>query len=149
MKAVRWLSTALVIGSIAMASSQVLARDTPYYLPIQDVIDSPEGQERLNSNIRFVFSPTDAGEVIEDHGPVVTNRKTNAFNKTDEEACRWVMLSALIALQDRAREEGANAVINIESFYEQQPFESSTEYECHAGALMAGVALRGQVVTLP
>ena len=58
------------------------------------------------------------------------------------------MLSALISLQDRIKAEGGNAVVNIESFYDRQPMASNTEYECHAGAIMAGVALRGDVVTL-
>lgn len=149
MKATGWLSLALTLGSMALISSPALARDTSHHLPIQDVINSADGQAKLDPNIRFIFSPTQAGNILTNHGSVVTNRKTNAFNKTDEEACRWVMLSALIALQDSAREKGANAVVNIESFYKQRPFVSNTEYECHAGALIAGVALRGDIATLP
>ncbi|ALM51238.1 hypothetical protein [Halomonas huangheensis] len=150
MNTARWLTSALlIIGSMAMMSSQAVARDTPYFMPIQEVLDSTDGKAGLDTSIRLVFSPTSTAQPVEEHGPVVTNRKTNALNKTDEEACRWVMLSALIALQDRAKEEGGNAVINIRSFYDQKEFESDTEYECHAGALMAGVSLRGDVVTLP
>ncbi|MGQ7249633.1 excinuclease ATPase subunit [Halomonas sp. V046] len=136
----------LLAGMTAAASAE--ARDTRLFLPIEEAINAPEAQNKLNPSIRLVFGEG-VDEVSEEHGPVVTNRKTNAFNKTDEEACRWVMLSALIALQERAREQHANAVINIESYYDQVEMSSTSEYECHAGALMAGVALKGDVVTLP
>ncbi|MBR9772171.1 excinuclease ATPase subunit [Halomonas litopenaei] len=137
--------TLLVAGLGAAASAQ--ARDTPYFLPIQEALATPAAQEKLDPNIRLVFADA-GGNVSQDFGEVVTSRKTNAFNKTDEEACRWVMLSALIALQDSARQQGGNAVVNIESFYDRNARASTSEYECHAGALMAGVALKGDVVTL-
>ena len=37
-------------------------------------------------------------------------------------------------------QQGGNAVVNIESFYDRNARASTSEYECHAGALMAGVA---------
>jgi hypothetical protein len=138
--------TALVAGLALAASAQ--ARDTRHLLPIEEAMNTPAAQEKLDPNIRFVFADAPHGGVAEQHGNFVTNKKTNAFNKSDEEACRWVMLSALLSLQDRVRAEGGNAVINIESFYKREPMVSRNEYECHAGMLMAGVALRGDVVTL-
>jgi uncharacterized protein YbjQ (UPF0145 family) len=80
---------------------------------------------------------------------VVANRKTNAFNKSDEEACKWVFLSAMIALQERAIREGANAVVGINSYYKKNEVSSNTQYECHAGNIVAGVALKGTVARLP
>jgi len=76
-------------------------------------------------------------------GEDVTNKKTNAANKSDAEACRWVALSALRALQDGARSRGANAVVDIVSYYKKNEFKSSTNYECYAGTILAGVALKG------
>jgi uncharacterized protein YbjQ (UPF0145 family) len=52
-------------------------------------------------------------------------------------------------LQERARREGGNAVINIVSNYKDIPFSSETQYECGAGNVVGGVALRGEVVQLP
>ena len=60
-----------------------------------------------------------------------------------------LFISAAVSLQDRAKREGGNAVINIHSVYKNDKFESPTEYLCGAGSTMAGVALRGTVVTLP
>ncbi|MGO2132134.1 MAG: excinuclease ATPase subunit [Halomonas sp.] len=139
------LSALLASMSVAVSAE---ARDTRLLLPIEEAMSTPDARAKLNPNVRLVFGES-AGVVNEEYGSVVTNRKTNAFNKTDEEACRWVMLSAMMALQDDALQKGANAVINIESYYKKVPMSSTTEYECHAGTLMAGVALKGDVVTLP
>ena len=143
----RLLILAMLCSSLMVAMTSQ-ARDTTHMLSIEEAMNTSAARERLDPNIRFYFSDTPHGEVVTDHGNFVTNKKTNAFNKSDEEACKWVMLSALISLQDRVKAEGGNAVINIESFYKRQPMASRTEYECHAGALIAGVALRGDVVTL-
>lgn len=123
------------------------ARDTQHFLSIQEAMNTPEAKEKLNKGVKFYF-----GNQVPAHtksqGSYVANRKTNAFNKSDEEACRWVFLSSLIALQDRALAQGGNAVVNIHSFYKQDAHFSNTQYECHAGAIMAGVALKGTIVTV-
>ena len=54
----------------------------------------------------------------------------------------------MITLQDRAVAEGGNAVINIRSYYYKNDFSSATEFECGAGAIMAGVTMVGEVVKL-
>ena len=70
-------------------------------------------------------------------------RKTNGVGKDDTFGCKWAALSALIALQEKAKQQGANAVIDIVSYYKKDVFSSPTEYECHAGAVIIGVALKG------
>jgi uncharacterized protein YbjQ (UPF0145 family) len=59
-----------------------------------------------------------------------------------------VFLSAVLELQDRVRKEGGNAVINIKSNYRNVERESATEFTCGSGAVVAGLALKGEVVTL-
>jgi len=39
-------------------------------------------------------------------------------------------------------------VVNIVSLYKGQEFVSETQYECGAGNVVGGVALRGEVVLL-
>lgn len=53
----------------------------------------------------------------------------------------------MLSLQARALREGGDAVI-IHSYYKGNTFISSTEYECGAGAILAGVALVGEVIKL-
>lgn len=58
------------------------------------------------------------------------------------------MLSALLELRERAKKLGGNAVTNIVSYYKKDTSSSETEYDCHAGNIIAGVALKGTVVKL-
>jgi uncharacterized protein YbjQ (UPF0145 family) len=52
----------------------------------------------------------------------------------------------MLRLQQRAHELGANAVINIVSNYKNVEVSSETQFECHDGAIMSGVALKGEFV---
>ena len=142
------LSLGLCAAIFALLAPSAHARDTVHMLSVETAMNTPAAKQKLDPTIKFIFADAPRNRVIEEHGNFVTNKKTNAFGKSDLEACNWVMLSALLSLQDRVRTEGGNAVINIESYYKQQPNVSRTEFECHAGAIMAGVALRGDVVTL-
>ena len=95
------------------------------------------------SDIAFKFGKGNRGGYARTIGTDIANRKTNAVNKTDVEACNWVFLSALKALEDSARDAKASAVVEIVSFYKKNEFSSASEFECHAGSIMAGVALKG------
>ena len=118
------------------------ARDTRQQFDIAQAIAAGKADGTLDGSVKFHFKggATPAAQRL---GPATTNKKTNAFGKSDQVACQWVMLSALKALQAAAKARGANAVIDIESNYKSQPFSSATQYECGAGGLMAGVALKG------
>ncbi|WP_286303646.1 MULTISPECIES: hypothetical protein [Methylophaga] len=138
----------ILILATMVLSSQAFARDTKHLFSIKEAMESADFKEKLDPTIRFIFGQPADTKVLEDKGNFVSNKKTNAFNKTDKEACEWVLLSALLSFQDRVRSEGGNAVINIESYYKKNAFISTSEYECHAGAIIAGVALKGDVVKL-
>ena len=124
------------------------ARDDKLLLPIAAVLEGAEARQKLDGSVKFYFGNQLHPKVLTTFHSDVTNLKTNAFNKSDERACEWVFLSALIQLEKRAKQLGANAVVNIVSYYKKVPMSSETEYECHAGALMAGVALKGDFVKI-
>lgn len=132
----------------AVIATQAHSRDTEYKLPISDVISMSDYQEKIGTDVKFFFGNQKTPAIEQQFGEYTSNKKTNAFNKTDEEACRWVMLSALISLKEKALQLGGNAVIGISSYFKKEVFSSSTEYECHAGAMLSGVALKGTVVKI-
>ena len=111
-------------------------------------LSSSAAQEKVDPEIKLFFGRQRHPKVAKDLGEWPTNKKTNAFAKSDQHACEWVFLSAVIALQQRARKEGGNAVINIVSNYRNIETSSESEYVCGAGGLIAGVALKGRVVNL-
>ena len=140
------LVSVMVIGPFAAIPAQ--ARDTAYDLKISEVLQTPEFREKLGPDVAFFFGSQHSPPVAQTFGEFVSNRKTNSFGKPDETACRWAMVSALLAFKERALQAGGDAVINIVSYYMKNTMSSETDYECHAGGLMAGVAFKGTVVRL-
>lgn len=133
---------------MALSAMPAAARDTAYHLKIDDVKSDPRYSGAVPSDITLVFGDEKPANVGQSYGEFVTNKKTNSVGSPDEVVCRWAMMSAMKELAERARTEGGNAVINIVSYYKKNVFSSPTEYECHAGAIIAGVALKGTVVKL-
>ena len=134
-----------LIASVALfaAASTAQARETPLELPLQELLNSPEAKNAgIDGSVRFYLAGQKAN-VVQRFGEDVTNKNTNAANKSDEVACRWVALSALKALQDGAKSRGANAVVDVVSYYKKNEYKSATNYQCFAGAILAGVALKG------
>lgn len=138
----RTLMIAAATALLAL-SSTASARDTRLEQSLQELVSSQAAKDAgIDGSVRFYLAGQPVS-VQQRLGEDVTNKKTNAANKSDAEACRWVALSALRALQDGARSRGANAVVDIVSYYKKNEFKSSTNYECWAGTFVAGVALKG------
>ena len=135
----------LATAALALLTAPTaFAADTRLELPLRELIDSPQARAAgIDGSVRFYLAGEKTPAVAARMGEDVTNKKTNAANKSDAEACRWVALSALRALQDGAKSRGANAVVDIVSYYKKNEFKSSTNYECYAGTILAGVALKG------
>lgn len=144
----KFLLALIVVVSLLATASSIHGRDTKYLLPIETALATKDAQEKLEGSIKFFFGNQPTPTIITKLGTDVSNRKTNAFGKSDEKACNWAFLSAMIALEKRAQQLGANAVVNIVSYYKKDVMSSATEFECHAGALIAGVALKGEFVKL-
>jgi uncharacterized protein YbjQ (UPF0145 family) len=137
--------TMMVIAGLlaALVSTASLAKDETRYFPLVEVINSADGKAALDGSIRFFLDGVAHPAVKKTIGNDVSNKKTNGFNKRDKEACDRAALSALIAFQASAKQNGANAVINLISYYKKVEFKSATDYECHIGGVVVSVALQG------
>lgn len=131
-----------------LISTSAFARDDRLKFPIEPLLSSAKAQQAL-LDVPIYFAGQPHATPSSTWGEATTSRKTNAFNKSDQEACEWVLLSAIKVLQEQALKKGMNAVIDIKSNYKHQEFSSSTEFECGSGKLIAGVALKGTLVNLP
>lgn len=120
-----------------------MARDTPYMIALADVLAMPEANGKLDGSVKFFMKGQATPKVQQRFSEDVSNRKTNGVNKEDVEGCKWAALSALMAFQEKAKASGANAVIDIVSYYKKHEINNSTSFECHAGAVVIGVALKG------
>lgn len=138
----------LALISFMLISTSAYSRNTTLMLSVKEAMTTESFKNKLDPNFGFYFGDTKHPAVIKKFHTDVSNKKTNAFNKSDKIACQRALLSALLAFQSKAKSLGGNAVINMQSYYKRKAFVSNTEYECHAGALMAGVALKGEIVKL-
>ena len=137
------------LAALLLTAPVADARDTLHKFPIEAAVAKSQASGQLAAGVKLFFGtqkhPTPTAQL----GPVRTNKKTNFFNKTDQEACEWAFLSSMIALTQYAQRVGGNAVVNIRSNYKNIEFSSEAEYECGAGNVSGGTAFVGDVVKLP
>lgn len=131
-----------------VAAVPAFARNNAVTVTLESVLDMPEAKAKLDGSVKFYLAGAPTPKVVKKFGEDTSNAKTNAFNKTPEEACRWNALSALTKLQDHAKRDGANAVIDIVSYRDHVDFKSTTEIQCSDGAFMGGIALKGTYATV-
>ncbi len=144
----KYLVPVLLLAAVA-SSMPAQARDERLRFPIDAALNSPTGKEKLTPEVKLFFGAQKFPKPQKDYGTFVANKKTNGFATSDQSACQTAFLSALISLQDRARKMGGNAVVHIHSYYKRDEVSSETDYECGAGGFVSGVALIGDVVSLP
>jgi len=142
------LTYLVLISMLLFSYSTGQARNTLLKVSIEDALAWGEKDGVLKSSVRLYFGDQQHPGIERNIGTYTSNKKTNGVGKSDQKACQWAFLSAMVALQDRATREGGNAVVNIRSNYNRNGFSSTTEFECGAGAVMAGVSMVGDVVKL-
>jgi uncharacterized protein YbjQ (UPF0145 family) len=134
----------IALALVATAfTTPTFARDTVLHVPFADVLAMPEAKSKLDADFKFFLAGQTTPKVVKRIASDVSNPKTNGVGKSDEFGCKWAALSALINLQNSAKRQGANAVIDIVSYYKKNEYTSATDFECHAGAIIIGVALKG------
>jgi len=134
------LATLVITGLLPAVSS---ARDTVLHLNFNSAVERATRDGVLDGSVRFRLATSAASN--HSGRQIIVNKKTNAFGKSDEDACDHVLRSALITLQNSAKRAGANAVVDIVSFYKRNEYRHAQNYECHAGGVIAGVALKGHL----
>lgn len=130
-----------LVAVLAFASS-LSARDDVRYHSL-DFLKGPKAKEFLLPNVSVSFGTGYTDNIIVKD--LTANKKTNGFNKGDEEACQIALLSAIKTFQERAVKEGGTKVVNLTGYYKKQPFNSKTQFQCGSGALMSGVTLKGDI----
>lgn len=134
----------LVLAFAALAAVTVAqARNDVVMLPLEDVVKMGLDQGKLDGSVKFYMSGAPTPRVSANLGEDTSNKKTNGVGKDDATACNWAALSALVAFEASAKQKGANAVVDMHSFYKRNAVKDRVNYECHAGNIMTGVTLKG------
>jgi hypothetical protein len=140
--------TIIALLATSLAAGKAIARDDHQMFSLDEALNTPAAKEKLDPEINLYFGNQEHPKITKELGEWKTNKKTNGFNKSDKDACEWTFLSAVLELQQRAKKEGGNAIVDIKSNYKNIESSSETKYMCGSGALMSGVAFKGKVVML-
>jgi len=117
-----------------------LANENMQKYSIKKALADTRANGNVDRNIRLSFG--DRGH----SGKVWTSiKRTFAMNKSSEEACNRAFLSAVIALQGRAKKESRRSVVDIYSYHKKRKYSSTKQFDCEVGSMMCGVTLRGRV----
>jgi len=141
-------SAVMTATAILAISPLADARDDRLKLPLASALTKAQASGKLSGRVKLFFGKQAHPKPETELGQARTNKKTNFLNKSDQEACEWAFLSAMITLTQYAEKQGGNAVVNIRSNYKNVEFSSETEYECGAGNVSGGTAFIGDVVKL-
>ena len=136
--------TGALIFSV-LVDTRAYSRDDKYVLPIKAALDSAEPRQKPDGSVKFFFGKESTLRIASSLGSVRPHGKARTRRSDDIEACNVAFLAALMDFEQRAKKAGANAVVNIVSYYKNVEMASATEFECHAGAA-AHAILRGDLV---
>ncbi|WP_136809457.1 excinuclease ABC subunit A [Desulfosediminicola flagellatus] len=134
--------------AVSLCATSAFAADVKKHLPIESTKKYSSIQSVYESDIAVYWKGQSHPKVKKNRGTYKTSKRTNGFMKENEASCAHALASALIVLQQRARKEGGNAVIDIISNVHNIEEASATEYTCLVGSMMVNVALKGTVATL-
>jgi hypothetical protein len=137
----------LALGVAFAIGGSAHARNVKYLLPISAALEAPDIKEKPDGSVKFFFGKQETPTVVARLGSDAPYHKSTTRRTSDDFACKRAFLLALVALEKRAKQLGANGVINIISYFRNSETSSMTEFECHAGA-SAGVGLRGDFVKI-
>lgn len=134
----------MILAAMALvAATAVHARNEAVMLPLADVVKLGLEQGKLDGSVSFHLSGASTPAISEKLGDDVSNKKTNGVGKDDATACNWAALSALMAFEAKAKQKGANAVVDLHSFNKKQSTRDPVNFECRAGNVMAGITFKG------
>ena len=134
--------------TLAVAATPVLAKDNWHQFSGKDAQVSKLGKDKLLPDVKLYMKGERHANVTKTLGEFKANKRSNGFGKSAQAACDTAFISALMSLQDRAKKEGGNAVIDIYTITKNKKFESVDQYSCIKGSFVTNVALMGTVAVL-
>lgn len=137
----------VAFSATILSAGMTTARETDHTFPVQHALETPVAKKKL-LDIPFFMAGQKHDNVVKDLGVFKSSKTSSGFSKSDQEGCDQAFLSALITLQQRAKKEGGDAIVEIKSVTKGNNMESATDYGCLAGAVIVRVALEGRIVKL-
>jgi len=123
-------------------------RNVELLVPIADTMAASKVSDRPIGAVKFFFATQKSPEIVKNLGSYLAAPRTGAAGLSDQRACHEAFLWTLVYMEKRAQRVGANAVVNIVSYYRKKEMASATEFECHVGNVIVTVWLKGDLVKI-
>lgn len=137
-----------IVGSLLLLAMipESHTRETEHFFEVSQAVTSKFGRTRLLEVPFYMNGQEGAPEATQSLGTWTQERSTWGVMRTDKRSCDVAFLSALIALQESAKKDGADAIVNLVSATRGKTTESPTHYRCISGATIAYVGLTGDII---
>ncbi len=123
------------------------ARETEHFFEVSQAVTSKLGRTKLLEIPFYMKGQEGAPIATQQLGTWYQERSSRGLLRGDKKSCDVAFLSALIAIQESAKKDGADAIINVVSSTRGKITESPTHYRCMAGATIVHVAVTGDIIT--
>ena len=115
----------LIVLSLSMSAViPAHARNVKLILAIAAAMEASDLPDRPTGSVKFFFGNQKSPEILTKFGSYVATPRTGAMSMSDEKACYGALLWTLVALEKRALQVGANAVVNIVSYYQKMKWRA-------------------------
>lgn len=138
----------MCLGLCLLTAISAEARNIVHLFPISEALESKDLPEKPSGSVKFFFTKEKSPKVAKTIRTETIDQKVSLRGNSNEKACNLAFMSVLMSFDKRAKEMGANAVVNIVSNYKRREMSSATHFECHEGSGYMAVALRGDFVTI-
>jgi len=140
----------LLASSFAVSMvGRAYGRNIELMVPIADAVAATDVSDRPSGAVKFYFATQKSPEILKYLGSYLAVPRTGSAGRSDQRACHEAFLWTLVHLEKRAQRAGANAVVNIVSYYRKRERASTSEFECHVGNVIVTVWLKGDLVRIP
>lgn len=112
---------------------------------VEETVTTEIGQEKL-LDIPFYMLGQEHPPVAKDFS-IYKSNKRSANGRGHIRKCQVAFISAIISLQNRAKNMGGDGLIDVMSITGRNNLESSDKFRCLTGTKMVNVELVGRVVT--
>ena len=134
----------LLAVSAAMLTQVAHARTEVVTYPIQPVLQS----QQFAPNVALYFGNQPHPAVVSNLGEVTKSSHPPRKTATEVEICNATLADALRQLANAAHDRGANAVINIKTWFHSTVSTDANNYTCGVSGVSAALRVSGELVTV-
>ncbi len=134
----------LAAGALAMLAQAAHAGTEVKTYPIQPVLQS----QQFAPGVALYFGDQPHPAVVTQLGEVTKSSHPPRKTATEVEICNATLADALRQLTNAAHDRGANAVINIKTWFHSTVSKDANNYTCGVSGVSAALRVSGELVTI-